>query len=196
MLSYIKGTVALVKSEYAVIESGGLGFKVIMPFSESSRLKCGEEAKVLTYMYIREDILDLYGFTSEESLNCFELLIGISGVGPKAAIAVLSVLSPQQLTVAVSSGDFNAIKQAPGIGAKIAQRIVLELKDKLKSVASPDGGEACVCVAEPADKNDAEQAALALISLGYTPQQSRDAVAKAGGGNVEEIIKNALKHLM
>ena len=196
MLSYIKGTVALVKSEYAVIESGGLGFKVIMPFSESSRLKCGEEAKVLTYMYIREDILDLYGFTSEESLNCFELLIGISGVGPKAAIAVLSVLSPQQLTVAVSSGDFNAIKQAPGIGAKIAQRIVLELKDKLKSVASPNGGEACVCVAEPADKNDAEQAALALISLGYTPQQSRDAVAKAGGGNVEEIIKNALKHLM
>lgn len=196
MLSYIKGTVALVKSEYAVIESGGLGFKVIMPFSESSRLKCGEEAKVLTYMYIREDILDLYGFTSEESLNCFELLIGISGVGPKAAIAVLSVLSPQQLTIAVSSGDFNAIKQAPGIGAKIAQRIVLELKDKLKSVASPDGGEACVCVAEPADKNDAEQAALALISLGYTPQQSRDAVAKAGGGNVEEIIKNALKHLM
>ena len=196
MLSYIKGTVALVKSEYAVIESGGLGFKVIMPFSESSRLKCGEEAKVLTYRYIREDILDLYGFTSEESLNCFELLIGISGVGPKAAIAVLSVLSPQQLTVAVSSGDFNAIKQAPGIGAKIAQRIVLELKDKLKSVASPDGGEACVCVAEPADKNDAEQAALALISLGYTPQQSRDAVAKAGGGNVEEIIKNARKHLM
>lgn len=196
MLSYIKGTVALVKSDCAVIESGGLGFKVIMPFSESSRLKCGQEAKVLTYMYIREDILDLYGFTSEESLNCFELLIGISGVGPKAAVAVLSVLSPQQLTQAVSGGDFGAIKQAPGIGAKIAQRIVLELKDKLKS-AVPSGGETQnVCGAEPADKNDAEQAALALISLGYTPQQSRDAVSKSGGSNVEELIKNALKHLI
>lgn len=195
MLSYIKGTVVLVKSEYAVIEAGGLGYKVIMPLSESSRLNCGSEAKVLTYMYIREDILDLYGFITEEALNCFELLISISGVGPKAAIAVLSVLSPDQLALAVSSGDFNAIKQAPGIGAKIAQRIVLELKDKLKTVGTPCG-EDCVCKIEPADKNNAEQAALALVSLGYTPQQSRDAVAKAGGANVEEIIKNALKHLM
>ena len=196
MLSYIKGTVALVKSDFVVIEAGGLGYKVMMPLSESSRLKCGEEAKVLTYMYIREDILDLYGFTSEEALNCFEHLISISGVGPKAAIAVLSVLSPQQLTAAVSSGDFGAIKQAPGIGAKIAQRIVLELKDKLKSAVTDSDNIQDAPGISSLDKNDAEQAALALISLGYTPQQSRDAVSKAGGANVEEIIKNALKHLM
>lgn len=190
MFAYIKGIPQEITSEFAVIDNGGIGYKVNMPFSESSKLSVGSEEKIHTYMYIREEILDLYGFVSKESLDTFELLIGISGVGPKAAVAVLNTFSPEEFSRLLENGDYKAITKTPGIGAKTAQRIVLELKGKLEiagtaaPLAAPAGGMA-------------EEAAEALTALGYSPADARDAVFKAGAASdVSALIKAALKQLM
>jgi len=191
VFSYIKGTVSGITHEFAVIEAGGIGYKVNMPFSEISRLPVGESAKVFTYMYIREGILDLYGFISEDSLNTFELLLSISGVGPKAAIAVLSVLTPPELALALANGDFNAIKKAPGIGEKIAKRIILELKGKLDIISEGDEENL------PIANSIADEAINALIVLGYSANDAKTAVSGVKSAeNIESLIKEALKALM
>ncbi len=191
MFSYIKGILDSVTADFAVVEAGGVGFKIYMPFSESSRLKCGEEVKVYTYMYIREGIMDLYGFTSPESLSMFEILISVSGVGPKAAIGILSTMSPSQLVTAVTGGDSKTITKAPGIGNKIAQRIILELKTKLKGFEVTGDDDVTVIVEESSQS----EAVDALVALGYRMEDAKKAVAAATGESVEDIIKNALKNL-
>ena len=191
MFAYIKGILDSAGADFAVIETGGVGFKVYMPFSESSRLKTGDEVKVYTYMYLREGIMDLYGFTSTESLSMFEILISVSGVGPKAAVGILSTMTPAQLVTAVSSGDIKAITKAPGIGNKIAQRIILELKTKLKGFTVTDAEDMPVIIEE----DGRNEAVDALIALGYRAEDAKKAVAAAGGESVEDIIKNALKNL-
>ena len=136
MFSYIKGSLECVNSAYAVVENVGIGYKINMPFRESSALSLKSEVKLHIYTHIREDAFELFGFISEESLEIFELLLSVSGIGPKAATAILDTFSPSEFISAVSSGDAKSITKASGIRAKTAQRIVLELADKPKGFSS------------------------------------------------------------
>lgn len=195
MFSYIKGSLESVNAAYAVIENNGIGYKINMPFRESSALAIGSDVKLYIYTHIREDAFDLFGFVSEESLQIFELLLSVSGVGPKAATAILDTFSPAEIVSAVSSGDSKSITKASGIGAKTAQRIVLELADKLKGFSS-----AAVTISDaPSDVpgSMADEAVGALISLGYSENSARSAVlAVKNASSVEELIKLALKGVM
>ncbi len=198
MISYIKGILTEKNSDNVVVECGGVGFKIYTSYTTLCDTQCakGNEVILRTHMYIREGIMDLYGFISSDELELFELLISVSGVGAKGAIAVLSSMNPAKLSMTIASGDVSAMKKAPGIGPKTAQRIILELKDKIKNetfVSSP--GDAFSEVV-PVTSNEREEAVNALISLGYTSAEARNAVSKAGGDNVEDIIKFALKNLM
>jgi Holliday junction DNA helicase RuvA len=193
MISYIKGTVEFIGADFAVIECGSIGYKIRMPLTQLNQLpKIGLSAKVYTYMYVREDILDLYGFMSERALALFDQLISVSGVGPKAAISILSALEPDSFVAAVSGGDYKSISTAQGIGTKTAQRIVLELKDKLGK--TPIGQEDIPIAV--AGSNAVNEAISALISLGYSYNESKAAVAGAVGETTEELVKYALKMLM
>ncbi len=192
MISYIKGTVEFVGADIAVIECGNIGYRLRMPLSQLNMLpKIGLDVKVYTYMYIREDILDLYGFMSEQALSLFEQLISVNGVGPKAAVSILSALDTDSLISAISGGDYKSISSAQGIGTKTAQRIVLELKDKIGS--SPVGVEDMPAISTK--NNSANEAISALVALGYSYNESKFAIQGASG-TTEEIVKHALKMLM
>ena len=193
MISYIKGTLEYAGADFAVIECGGIGYKVRMPLTQLTALpRVGERAKVYTYMYIREDILDLYGFVSEEALGIFELLISVNGVGPKAGLSILSAYSAQELGVLISTGDHKAISKAQGIGAKTAQRIVLELKDKI----GKKGNDAAILEESPSlGTNALNEAISALVALGYSYNESKAALSGAKGETTEELIKYGLKQL-
>ena len=195
MFSYIKGSLECVNSAYAVVENGGIGYKINMPFRESSALSLKSEVKLYIYTHIREDAFELFGFVSEESLEIFELLLSISGIGPKAATAILDTFSPSEFISAVSSGDAKSITKASGIGAKTAQRIVLELADKLKGFSSEDFTVSEIPSNVPGSMSD--EAIGALVSLGYSESQARSAVLNVkNASNVEELIKLALKGVM
>ena len=200
MFSYLKGILAEKASNYAVIECGGVGFKVYTSFTSLSDTKCiqGSEVKFHTYMYIKEGIMDLYGFSTPEELEMFELLISVSGVGAKGALAVLSAMNPSKLALVIASGDSQSIKKAPGIGTKIAQRIILELKDKIKSDAFSASDSNVFAETVPVASNERDEAVNALISLGYSGAEAKNAVSKvkADVTEVEDIIKYALKSLM
>ncbi len=198
MISYIKGILAEKNSDNVVLECGGVGFKIYTSYTTLCDTQCvkGKEVVLRTYMYIREGIMDLYGFISSEELELFELLISVSGVGAKGAVAVLSAMNPVKLSMTIVSGDVSALKKAPGIGPKTAQRIILELKDKIKNDAFISSPADAFSEVVPATSNEREEAVNALISLGYSATEARSAVSKAGGDNVEDIIKFALKNLM
>ncbi len=131
MFYYVKGTVVHTAPYLAVIDCGGVGYACKTTHHTLAALKHGEQAKLFTYLHVREEIFELYGFATENELNCFQMLIGVSGVGPKAAVAILSSSTPERLATAIITGDEKALTGAPGIGKKIAQRVILELKDKL-----------------------------------------------------------------
>lgn len=200
MFYYVKGPVAHVAPYLAVIDCGGVGYACHTTNTTLSYLKKGETAKLYTYLHVREDIFDLYGFFTEEERNCFELLIGVSGVGPKAALSILSATSPENLAMSIITGDEKALTVAQGIGKKIAQRIILELKDKLAKgqLTTPGGetyrGSGITVIPE----NKATEAAAALAVLGYS--QAEVAIALKGVDvenlKLEDIIKQALKKMV
>lgn len=199
MFYYVNGTVAETGPNLAVIDCGGVGYACATTNYTLSQLKKGERAKLYTYMNVREDAVDLFGFSSQSELHSFKLLLGVSGVGPKAALAILSTNTPANLAMAVVMGDEKALTAAPGIGKKIAQRIILELKDKLaKEQASfgPDTGGSVPLTVLPNDK--AKEAGAALAVLGYSGSE----VAAALKGididtlPLEEIIRQALKRMV
>ena len=195
MFSYIKGSLEAVNSVYAVVEAGGIGYKIHMPFRESSALSLKSDVKLYIYTHIREDAFDLFGFVSEESLQIFELLLSVSGVGPKAATAILDTFSPAEIVSAVSSGDSKSITKASGIGAKTAQRIVLELADKLKGVSTDSLPMADAPANLPGSMSD--EAIGALIALGYSDNAARAAVLSVkDAASVEDLIRLALKSSM
>lgn len=200
MFSYLRGILADKASNYVVIECGGVGFKVYTSFTSITDPKCKEGSEVVfhTYLYIKEGIMDLYGFSTTEELELFELLISVSGVGAKGALAILSAMNPSKLSLVIATGDAQSIKKAPGIGAKIAQRIILELKDKIQSQSFADGGANVFSENIPVSSNDRDEAVNALIALGYTGAEAKNAVSKvsASVNDVEEIIKQALKNLL
>ena len=199
MFYYLIGVVAEMEANLAVIDCGGVGYACATTNYTLSQLKKGERAKLYTYMNVREDAVDLFGFSSQSELHSFKLLLGVSGVGPKAALAILSTNTPANLAMAVVMGDEKALTAAPGIGKKIAQRIILELKDKLaKEQASfgPDTGSSVPLTVLPNDK--AKEAGAALAVLGYSGSE----VAAALKGidmdalPLEEIIRQALKRMV
>ena len=198
MFYYVNGTVAETGPNLAVIDCGGVGYACATTNYTLSQLKKGERAKLYTYLHVREEIFELYGFSSQAELNSFKMLIGVSGVGPKAALAVLSSTSPQNLALSIVTGDEKALTAAPGIGKKIAQRIILELKDKLiKEQGGFEAGSGAA-VAMPAQNNKAGEAAAALAVLGYGSQE----IAAALKGidmdalPLEEIIRQSLKKMV
>lgn len=197
MFRYLSGTVAEVEANLAVIDVSGVGFMCSTSLYTSSQLKVGESAKLYTHLNVREDALEIFAFYSREELESFKLLTSISGVGPRAAISILSAVTPNQLAAAVTSGDEKPILAANGIGKKLAGRIMLELKDKLSLNNISYENESGATYNAPAGGNDSE-AFAALISLGY----SRDEISSALRGvntaemSVEDIIKAALARLM
>lgn len=198
MFYYLNGVVAEMEANLAVIDCGGVGYACATTNYTLSQLKKGERAKLYTYMNVREDAVELFGFASQSELHSFKLLLGVSGVGPKAALSILSANTPANLAMAVVMGDEKTLTAAPGIGKKIAQRIILELKDKLAKEQSSFSGDtgAMLPVAVPDDKT--REAGAALAVLGYSASE----VAAALKGidmdalPLEEIIRQALKRMV
>lgn len=203
MLAYIKGELTMKQTEYIVIEVGGLGYKVFMSAIAIDQIgKIGDMVKVYTYYRVKEDDISIFGFNTFEELRMFELLISVSGVGAKTAVTMLGSIEPSAFAIAVIQNDISTLKQIPGIGLKSAQRIVLELKDKLKKeqqiaeleVAS--GTKSKIKNAIIAD-NKITEATTALQVLGYTKNDIDKAINQIDKTDItlEEIIKQALKIL-
>ena len=200
MLYYVNGTVAHIEPYLAVIDCGGVGYACRTTTYTLSGLKKGDKGKLFTHLNVREDGLDLYGFATAEELRLFQQLISVSGVGPKAALSILSSTTPANLALSIITGDEKALTVAPGVGKKIAQRVILELKDKLAKgqLASPGaesyGGSGVTVIPQ----NKTSEAAAALAVLGYSSQE----VALALKGldletlPLEEIVRQALKKMV
>ena len=186
MFYYLDGTVAEILPGLAVIDCGGVGYACMTTNNTLSQLKKGEKKKLYTYLNVGESIFDLYGFASQNELNSFKLLLGVSGVGPKAALAILSANTPEGLAMAIVTEDAKSLTAAQGIGKKIAQRIILELKDKMaKETASEldfSGGKGAAVPAVFTSK--ATEAAAALAVLGYSTQEVQMALK---GVDVENL---------
>ena len=203
MFSYLKGYLTQKGQNFVVIEVSGIGFKVYTSLTSLESISASEENSPVTfytYLYIKEGIMDLYGFSSQEELNMFELLISVSGVGAKGAIAILSSLTPQKLAVSLVTNDVSSIKKASGIGPKTAQRIILELKDKIKNeeLIASSAAENTDTAANFVMNDARGEAVSALIVLGYSKFEAERAVAKVSPDftDTEEIIKSALKALI
>lgn len=178
-----------------VIEAGGVGFLVRVPTSVSARMPDeGETVTIYTYMRVREDAMDLYGFADKAGQRTFKTLTSVSGVGPKVALAILSVLNPRDVALAVASGDYKAFTAASGVGPKVAQRIVLELKGKFTDADTAGVDMSAVSGAAAATTGSVAQATSALIALGYTQSQASLALSKLDPAlSVQELIKQALR---
>ena len=198
MFYYVNGTVAEIEAGLAVIDCSGVGYACATTNYTLSQLKKGERAKLYTYLNVREDAMEMFGFASQSELRSFKMLIGVSGVGPKAALSILSSTTPQQLSMAVVMGDEKALTAAPGIGKKIAQRIILELKDKLiKEQGGFEAGSGAAA-AMPAQNNKAGEATAALAVLGYGSQEIAAALTgiDMDALPLEEIIRQSLKTMV
>ena len=199
MFYYLEGTVAELLPYLAVIDCGGVGYACKTTNNTLSALKKGQRGKLYTYLNVGDGIFELYGFATQRELNSFRLLIGVSGVGPKAALAILSVGTPETLAMAIVTGDEKSLTAAPGVGKKIAQRIILELKDKMakETGGSLDfsGGKGGPAPAMFASK--AAEAAQALAVLGYTSQEVSAALKGLDVEQLplEEIVRQGLKRM-
>ena len=198
MFYSITGRVVHRDTQSVALETGGVAFQCSTTLSTLKTIgEKGSTATLYTYLNVREDALDLFGFATEQELECFKLLISVSGVGPKAALSILSELTPDKLALCLATGDSKSITRAQGVGPKLAQRVVLELKDKLaKGLELPaDSPEIQAAGLAAADGNAAE-AVSALVMLGYSQSEAAVAVSKLDGAlPVEELIKQALKQL-
>lgn len=199
MFSYIKGILEIKSSNFIVVDVNGIGFKIFMPLTSIQRLEeTGKIVKIYTYMQVKEDDISLYGFTTNEELRMFELLISVSGIGAKSAITMLSSVTPSKFALAVISNDVKSLTKIPGIGAKSAQRIILELKDKLRTEESISKIEDVTGMQEDVVQSESKSEAVqALQVLGYTKFEIEKVLAKIDmqNKNVEEIIRNALGYL-
>jgi len=203
MFYYLSGTVAHIEPYLAVIDCGGVGYACRTTSYTLSALKKGDKGKVFTHLNVREDAMELYGFATQEELNLFQQLISVSGVGPKAALSILSASTPANLALSIITGDEKALTCAQGIGKKIAQRVILELKDKLSLEEAFEQKLAneqvqATTAAAGAGMTDARQEAVeALVALGYSSTDALRAVRKVTDvepTDVEGILKAALKN--
>ena len=201
MISYLRGTVAAFEEDKVIVDVGGVGYGVYMSGQAMGKLPAvGREVKLHTYLNVKEDAMQLYGFLTRDDLTVFKLLIGVNGIGPKGGLGVLAVLSPDDLRFAVLAGDVKAICAAPGIGKKTAEKLILELKDRLKledalEHITADSGtyEGAVCHSEVQS-----EAVQALVALGYGSTEALRAVKQVDieeTAEVEDVLKLALKHM-
>lgn len=197
MFAYIKGNFEEKGNNYVIIDVGGVGYKIFMSNIAIAALgEIGNVVKVHTYYYVREDNISLYGFATKEELKLFELLISVSGVGAKSAISMLSAISPSDFAMAIISEDVASIKKVPGVGAKTAQRIILELKDKLKKEEISDGEES-ETPSFVSSSDEINEAIAALQILGYTKKDIEKVLAKIdlASKSTQDIIKIGLQYL-
>ncbi len=203
MISYIRGELAEVAEDSVIVEVGGVGYRIYMSGQAMTMLPAmGEQVKIHTYLNVKEDAMQLYGFLTRDDLHIFRLLIGVSGIGPKGGLSILSSLSPDDLRFAVLSGDAKAISKAPGIGKKTAEKLIIELKDKLRIEDTlerlsdtPDAADIHPGISS-ANQSEAVQA---LVALGYGSTEALKAVKKANPDpedSVETILKAALKQMI
>lgn len=196
MIYSLKGTLVHTEQNLAVVECGGVGYGCRTTLNTLKDLKLNTEVKLYTYMSVREDAVELFGFSTVSELNTYKLLINVNGVGPKAGISILSILSPEQVAVAVSSGDFKTITKANGIGPKMAQRIVLELKDKFKSIEFEGNAETSDGIAVKAPTGNIPAAVQALAVLGFSSAEVTPILTKLDPSlSVEQMIGATLKKL-
>lgn len=195
MYSYIKGIIEEINLDSLVIEANNIGYKVNVSSNTLSDLKLGKEYKIYTKLIVREDDMSLCGFSTKEELNMFELLNSVSKIGPKVALGILSFATPKQIGAYIVSEDVAKMSKAPGVGKKTAERIILELKDKIDK-NNIEFEPTLLSQAPIAVSQD--EAVDALITLGYSSQESKEAVnnCKKGGMNTEDIIKKSLSYLM
>lgn len=197
MIYNISGTLTYVGDQFLVVECSGIGFKC---FSSLNTLKSvgrtGEKVNLFTYLSVKEDALDLFGFATEEELSFFKLLITVSGVGPKAAVAVLSELESSRLALAIASGDVKSITRANGVGKKTAERIVLELKDKVANVASSNDMQSVASAAAVVEESAAGEAVAALVALGFNKSDAAVVVGAMDKSlSADEMIRLGLRQL-
>ena len=200
MYAYIKGELAEINSDHIVIETGGIGYQIYIPGQTFSYLPpIGEQLKVYTYLYLREDAMILYGFLTKDDLELFKLLISVSGIGPKGGLAILSTLNADELRFAVLSGDAKSTARSPGIGGKTAQRVILELKDKMSlEEAFEKKTEHVNSVQSSGSSSVKNDAVMALTALGYSSTESLKAVSAVEiteDMDVEALLRAALKHM-
>lgn len=201
VISYVKGPLAEKFEDSVVVEAGGIGYRIFVPSSVLENLpKTGENVKIYTYFSVREDAMNLYGFLSRQDMEMFRQLISVNGVGPKSALGILSALSPDVLRMAVIAGDVKAISKAPGVGSKTAQRIILDLKDKVKAEEIIDGmNEPVSGHAESSGIGEVGKEAIeALTALGYSASEASSVVKKVTiteSMTAEDVLKAALKYL-
>ncbi len=195
MIAYLKGIIDIKRQDYVVIDVHGVGYKIFMPEGAIQNLEVDSEAKIYTFMRVREDDVSLYGFLNVEELAMFELLISVGGIGAKSAVGILSNIAPSKFALAVITDDVTTLKKLPGIGAKTAQRIILELKDKIKTQEATEQENEIKQKTEVSDS--AKDAIEALQVLGYTRREVEEAISKIGESNLttEELIKQGLKYL-
>ncbi|MBQ8696521.1 MAG: Holliday junction branch migration protein RuvA [Clostridia bacterium] len=196
MYYYISGDLVKSDSSSLIVDNNGIAYILYASLNTISAVGAKDKVKLYTYLSVKEDAHDLYGFATEDELSAFKLLIEVSGVGPKAALAILSVLTPERLAMAVSSGDVKAISAAQGVGKKIAERVVLELKDKFKGMTVQSENGAPVVIEDAA--GNAAEAINALIVLGYTRAEAGRAVGTVdtAGMEIDDIIRAALKMMI
>lgn len=202
MIAYIKGILDTVEQDRIVVENQGMGYEILVPGSVLSQLpSVGREVKIYTYLHVREDIMQLFGFLSRDELNMFKMLITVNGVGPKGALGVLTVMDADQLRFAILADDAKSIAKAPGIGAKTAGKVILELKDKcdLEEVFDSSFAKNGQGTAGQTAMSSASQDAIeALVALGYSAAEAAKAVGRCDfdeNTTVEEILKQSLKNM-
>ena len=202
MISYVRGELASVEPDKAVVDVGGVGYGVFMPQQALSMLPSpGSEVKLYTYLNVKEDAMQLFGFLTKDDLEIFKLVIGVSGIGPKGGLNILSCMTPDDLRFAIMSGDAKAISAAPGIGKKTAEKLILELRDKVDIETVLDhaalGNDTVQVTSGAAESSMQAEAVQALTALGYGNAESLRAVKKTSPDcqTVEDILKEALKYL-
>lgn len=195
MISYVKGIVEEVTSEKVIIDNNGIGYGIFMPVSSLDVLGEGEQVKIYTYFSVREDAMQLFGFLTKEELDMFKMLITVSGVGPKGGLAIISTLPGDELQMAIISADAKAISKAPGVGLKTAQRVIIELKDKIDLESFVKDTQK-VGTSNSKVTQSQEEAIQALMSLGFSKSDSTNAVKKIKNSenmDFEEIVTAALQ---
>ena len=201
MIAFVRGTAVDMTENSVIVEAGGIGYEIYMTGTDLSNIHMGEEVKIHTYFNVREDAMQLYGFRSKDDLQMFKLLLGVNGVGPKAAVGVLAGITADELRFAILSDDVKTLSKAPGIGKKTAQKLILELKDKMKLEDAFElklAHEQEKAVAGLGEISDGRQEAVeALVALGYSSTDALRAVRKVtdvAPDDVEGLLKAALKN--
>lgn len=197
MIAFIKGTAAYVDTEGVIIDNQGIGYQVKTPSSIVEKVSVGDQVMLYTHLYVREDMLALYGFLSKEELHTFQVLLGVNGIGPKAALSVLSTMTVSQLYYAVYSEDSKSISKTPGIGPKGAKRMIMELKDKLSmEEITGDDQEDYPSEPSPGNSDSISDAMEAMVALGYSNGEAYRAVHGVKGAadlDADHLLKEALK---